>query len=329
MPVYSMPVADGGSRLRQFIALQQDALLILGPRRHPPVPARTANTNTSIAIQTSIGFSTLESDEYVEAARKLRPDTILGLADYEYLKRPGVKRLEKMGDRTLAWTQDMLAGLRADADEPSDIAFFAPILPIDSGQQSYYLETLKEDLADQVSGWILFDAASVDAIPQGMRHLPRFGLTAIRGPHDILNQISLGIDVFIPSFIGEATDAGIALTFAFSGLQRPQDGQRLALGVDMWSQTYMTDLAPLVEGCRCYTCTNHHRAFIRHLLDAKEMLAWVLLQVHNHHMLDIFFHDARESISRGTFEGDCNLFEEIYEVALPASAGQGPRYAAC
>ncbi|KAL8909039.1 MAG: hypothetical protein Q9207_000490 [Kuettlingeria erythrocarpa] len=228
----------------------------------------------------------------------LRPDIVIGLADYEYNKRPGVKRLESMGDRTLAWTQDMLAGINDDKGGSPDIAFFAPLLPIEAGQQSYYLDMLKNELA-RVSGWTIFDPASLDALPEDMRHLPRFALTEIRGPHDILDHIALGLDIVIPSFIGDATDAGLALTFIFPSPQKPQGGNRLPLGVDMWSE--------------------------KHLLDAKEMLAWVLLQIHNHHVMDVFFAGVRQRMSDGQYETDRDMFHQTYERELPASTGQGPR----
>ncbi|KAL8929468.1 MAG: hypothetical protein Q9208_001137 [Pyrenodesmia sp. 3 TL-2023] len=320
-----MPVSEDQSRLRRFIALQHDAFLILGPRRQPPVPARTANSHTSISIQTALGFTNLESDDYVEAVQKLRPDIIVGLADYEYKKRPGVKRLETMGDRTLTWTQDMLTGIEDGTDGSPDTAFFAPLLPIEAGQQSYYLDALKEELAGRVSGWTLFDPASVDVIPADMRQLPRLALTEIRGPHDILDYIALGIDVVMPAFIGDATDAGLALTFVLPSPRRPQDGKRLPLGVDMWSEKYVADWRPIVEECKCYTCKNHHRAFIRHLLDAKEMLAWALLQVHNHHVMDVFFGGIRQSMSDGTYETERGTFRQDYEGEFPANTGRGPR----
>lgn len=311
--------------MRRFIALQDNSLLVLGPRRHPPVPARAANTNTSIAIQTALGFGTLESDDYVEAVQKLEPDIILGLADYEYLKVPGVKRLEKMGDRTLAWTHAMIAGLEANGDGPSKAAFFAPVLPIEAGQQFYYLDELQADLADHVSGLTIYDAASIDAIPARMRHLPRCALTDLSGPHDTLDQIALGVDLFIPSFIGNATDAGLGLTFTFPHPGDIQRGQRLDMGVNLWSTAYISDVAPIVDKCECYACKNHHRAYIRHLLDAKEMLAWVLLQIHNYHVMDVFFASVRQSIANGNFKNDHGLFEKAYQRELPSTSGQGPR----
>ncbi|KAI4097433.1 MAG: hypothetical protein LQ339_006751 [Xanthoria mediterranea] len=323
--IHDFPLQNGETRLRRFIALQEDALLVTGPRRHPPVPARAANTNTGISIQTALGFSTLESDDYVEAVQRMRPDIVLSMADYEYSKRPGVKRVEKMGDRTLAWFHDLVAGFGDETNELPQVALFAPVLPIEAGQQSVYLNTLQQDLAKRVSGWVLYDAASIDAIPTAMRHLPRFGLTDVRGPHEILDQVSLGLDAFVLSFIGDATDAGIALTFTFPSPERSESRSDLALGIDMWPSTHVSDVSPLVEDCTCYACRNHHRAFIRHLLDAKEMLAWVLLQVHNHHTIDIFFANVRQSIRRGTFERDCEFFDKTFQRDFPVTTGKGPR----
>ncbi|KAI4264062.1 MAG: hypothetical protein L6R42_000828, partial [Xanthoria sp. 1 TBL-2021] len=329
VPHLSQDMMKGNTGIKGIYAaledsLQEDALLVIGPRRHPPVPARAANTNAGISIQTAWGFSTLESDDYVEAVQRLRPDIALGMADYEYSKRPGVKRVEKMGDRTLAWFHDMVASLGDESNELPQVALFAPVLPIEAGQQSDYLNTLQEDLADRVSGWVLYDAASIDAIPTAMRHLPRFALTDIRGPHEILDQVSLGVDAFVLSFIGDATDAGIALTFTFPGLELSESRSQLALGIDMWSTMHVSDVSPLVEECTCYACKNHHRAFIRHLLDTKEMLAWVLLQIHNHHALDVFFANVGQSIRRGTFERDCELFNKAFQRDLPVTTGKGP-----
>ncbi|KAL8985667.1 MAG: hypothetical protein Q9205_000681 [Flavoplaca limonia] len=323
--IHDLPIGKDETRLRRFIALQEDALLVLGTRRQPPVPARAANTNTGISIQTGLGFTTLESDDYTEAVQRLRPDIVLGMADYEYAKRPGVKRIEKMGDRTLAWLQHMVATLGDESNELPPVAVFAPVLPIEAGQQSDYLNTLQEDLADFLSGWVLYDAASIDAIPTSMRHLPRLALTDIQGPHDIIDQTSLGSDVFVLSSIGEATDAGIALTFTFPAPELPGSGRRLPLGIDMWSPAYVSDVSALAENCACYACRNHHKAFVRHLLDAKEMLAWVLLQIHNHHIMDVFFANIRQSIRDGTLERDAESFDKAFERNLPISSGKGPR----
>jgi queuine tRNA-ribosyltransferase len=55
------------------------------------------------------------------------------------------------------------------------------------------------------------------------------------------------------------------------------------------------------------------------------MLAWVLLQIHNHHVMDQFFAGVRTSIANGTFEADAEKFSKTYEAAMPTSQGKGPR----
>lgn len=313
------------SPLRKFIALQEDALLILGPRRNPPLPGPLSNTWTAIPIVTSVGFGMLELAEYVEAVQSLRPDIVVGLGDLVIGEKPGMKRLEKMGDRTLEWLTELVSGMRDVEDGTPRTALFAPILPIDAEQQWFYLDALKDEFRDSVSGLVIYDIASVAAIPQELRPLPRLSLGVPTSPHRLLDQIFLGIDIFTISFIGAATDAGIALDFTFPA--RPYSGNEelVPLGIDMWSPCHATDLSPLQQDCACHACSNHHRAYVQHLLSAKEMLGWVLLQVHNHHVLDMFFAGVRSSISKKSFNIERKLFEKSYELDLPAKTGQGPR----
>ena len=48
------------------------------------------------------------------------------------------------------------------------------------------------------------------------------------------------------------------------------------------------DGRPLVEACACYTCSKYSRAYLRHLAVADEMLAGILLSIHNiHHLQDL------------------------------------------
>ena len=262
----------------------------------------------------------------MKAVQILRPDIALGVADYEFGKRPGVKRLEKMGDRTLAWTQELAAGTIGSGTEASRTALFAPVLPIDIHQQSYYLESVVEELSEKVSGWTLYEPASVFAIPKPLRHLPRLSLAVPKGPQGLLNQVSLGMDLCTIPFIGEATDAGIAFTFSFPAIATDETSSQIPLGLDIWSSSYASDLSPLQQDCQCYSCTNHHRAYIHHLLDAKEMLAWVLLQLHNHHVCDLFFTGIRNAIENKTFRREQSIFERLYESEFPPKTGQGPRY---
>ena len=313
------------SRLRRFIALQDEPLLVLGPRRIPPLPCPAANTFYSMAIVTSVGFGTLESTEYVEAVQRLKPDIVLGMADTVDHK-PGLKRAEKMGDRTQAWLQNLIKGMVDEVDGTPRTALFAPILPIEREQQSYYLQALQDDYIDHISGMVLSEASSVISIPDSLNELPRLSIEDLSTPHKVLEAVSCGVDLFALPIIGHATDAGFALDFSFPAHSRQEAVTLLPLGLDMWSPDHATDTSPLREGCDCYTCLHHNRAYLQHLLSAKEMLAWVLLQLHNYSTIDSFFKGIRHTIHEDAFEKERRVFNEVYEADLPAKTGQGPRY---
>lgn len=267
----------------------------------------------------------LECEDYVEAVQILRPDIVLGMGDILFGHTPGVKRADKMGDRTLAWLTSLVDGMKdADGGTPNT-ELYAPILPIDVEKQSYYLDALQDELKDYISGFVLYDTSSVAAIPENMHHLPRLWLGAMSSPQRILDAIAIGVDMFTIPFIAEVTDAGIALDFTFGCGAETDVAACLPLGIDLWSPSHSVDLSPLRSDCACYACTKHHRAFVQHLLNAKEMLGWVLLQLHNYHVMDVFFKGVRQSIQKGSFERDRTVFVETHEAELPAKTGQGPR----
>lgn len=298
---------------------------MLGPRRLPPLPSPAANTFYAVSIVTSVGFGMLESVDYVEAVQKLRPDIVLSLSDVVEHK-PGIKRIEKMGDRTYAWLKDLVEGVSHEEDGTPGTAIFAPILPIEQEQQLYYLQALEDEYSEVISGLFLRDPSSVLSIPSRLCQLPRLSTANLRTPHGILEAVSCGIDLFTVPFVGQATDAGIALAFSFPHFPDSGPSKPLPLGIDMWSPSYASEVSPLVEGCRCYTCSSHHRAYVHHLLSAKEMVGWVLLQLHNHHVMDHFFEGIRTSFSENSLEEARRAFSKVYEAELPVKSGQGPRY---
>lgn len=241
-----------------------------------------------------------------------------------------------MVDRTHAFTQDALERLYgrsvADGQKSTTTAYFAPVLPLDNAQQTLYLDDLQDELKSHVAGLALYESSSLAQIPESLGALPRLLLSQPGGPHDLLRDVSLGGDLLTLPFVGECSDAGIALDFTFpvaSDVNAKANGsasQPKALGIDLWSADTAKDVSALSEGCQCYACRKHHRAYFNHLLNAKEMAAWALLQMHNYHVMDVFFAGVRESIQRGTFEEDVLSFNRVYVSELPQRTGEGPRY---
>ena len=77
--------------------------------------------------------------------------------------------------------------------------------------------------------------------------------------------------------------------------------------------SFARDERPIEQDCTCYTCQNFSRAYLRHLIVAKEMLAGTLLSVHNLHTLLKLARDMRQAILDGQFsefsEGVLNKLE--------------------
>jgi queuine tRNA-ribosyltransferase len=66
--------------------------------------------------------------------------------------------------------------------------------------------------------------------------------------------------------------------------------------------TFAHDKRPIDKGCTCYTCRTFTRAYLRHLVVAKELLAGTLLSIHNLHALMQLVRDIRVSIMNNSFK---------------------------
>lgn len=329
-PIFGVPVSDDESPVKVFTSLPQRCLSILGPRRVPRIQCPAQSTDIAISVCTSVGFRKLELKDYIEAAEKLRPDVVASLADIADADRVSLKRMAKMADRTHAWLRDTLESRR---DGPTTHSLLATVLPLDMEQQQLYLSDMSDEYRSRLSGLILHEPETASAIPERIQHLPRFCASDPANPHGLLRAVALGVDLVTVPFVNAITEQGIAFSFDLLNPSPdsqilPLDGREpMPLGVDMWSASHASEVSPLSPGCTCYTCTRHHRAYLHHLLQAKEMLAWTLLQIHNYHVLDRFFSAIRNSIKAGTFASDHATFSKYYEAEFMAGEGKerGPR----
>ena len=64
---------------------------------------------------------------------------------------------------------------------------------------------------------------------------------------------------------------------------------------------YKNDFSPIEETCQCYTCLNYTKAYLNHLIRAKEMLAATLLTIHNEFFIVNLVAKMRTAILEGNF----------------------------
>ncbi len=117
---------------------------------------------------------------------------------------------------------------------------------------------------------------------------PRY-LMGVGTPEDLVEGIRRGIDMF---------DCVLPTRLARHGTAMLRDGRRLNLR----NARFARDPAPLDPQCGCYTCRTFSRAYLRHLVVSKEMLAASLLSIHNIHTLTQLAREMRQAILEGRFE---------------------------
>lgn len=319
---------DSPRNLHNFTAFSSERAIVLGPRRFPAVTTPVGNGAQHLSIFTSTGFRNLTIPEFTKVVETTQPDIAIPPADLWHTSTtPPSKRQIRMVERTEDWVDEFirLSDPQGRLKELG-VSVFAPVLPVEYPLQWDYLRYLTEDVRESLSGLAIYD---VNLLPELINYppllsLPRLAFGPSKSPQDLLRQIALGVDVCTAPFVNVMSDAGVGLTFTFPP---PETQGDQPLGIDMWSPDHTTSLQPIVEGCTCYTCTNHHRAFIQHLLNAKEMLGWNLLQIHNHWLLSEFFTGVRKALNEGPaqFEECSRKFSAAYESELPVGTGERPR----
>ena len=132
---------------------------------------------------------------------------------------------------------------------------------------------------------IMYDYLSVataDLPPDKPRYMMGIG-----SPEDLLEGMARGVDMFDcvqPTRLGRH---GAAWT----------PTGRINLHAARWAR----DEQPIEEGCDCYTCTHHPRAYLRHLFRAEEALGPRLATIHNVRFLIRLMEGARKAILHDRF----------------------------
>ncbi len=72
--------------------------------------------------------------------------------------------------------------------------------------------------------------------------------------------------------------------------------------MNLFNAKYERDERPIEEGCGCPACRRYSRAYIRHLLKAKEMLGLRLMVLHNLYFYNTMMEEIREAIEQGRYK---------------------------
>ncbi len=140
----------------------------------------------------------------------------------------------------------------------------------------------------------------IDAVePYMPEDKPRY-LMGVGTPVNILEAVHRGVDFF--DCVMPSRNARHGNLFTWNGK------------LNVLNEKFRADDRPLDEGCNCPACRHYSRAYIRHLLKAKEMLGMRLCVLHNLYFYNELMQKIRDSIENDTWED----FYQTYRIHLDA-----------
>ncbi|KAL1468519.1 hypothetical protein MTO96_025352 [Rhipicephalus appendiculatus] len=244
------------------------------------------NDKAGVSIWDQGGRVHLNVPTFMRIMEAFKPSCYQALCDSDTPKDATRKRLQRSVERTTSLLDQCIAA-KSVSSALRDTCILGTVVGGYSMEHRHasVMEISKRD----VDGYVI-EGAVVAFLPEDK---PRFMHGVLR-PEFILKAALSGVDVFDASIANAVTDDGMALSFRYSCdnelatmLERDLPDHQLAL--DMRDSGYRDQFVPLLEGCACYACRHFTRAYVNHLLNTGEMLAYVLLSLHNiHHFLNFF-----------------------------------------
>jgi queuine tRNA-ribosyltransferase len=116
---------------------------------------------------------------------------------------------------------------------------------------------------------------------------PRY-IMGVGTPQNLIELAALGADMF---------DCVLPTRNARNGQLFTPNGT-----INISNSRFKDDTQPIESDCRCYTCRNYSRAYLRHLYMARELLAYRLNTIHNIHYFINFIKHLRKAVLADAFE---------------------------
>ena len=164
-------------------------------------------------------------------------------------------------------------------------------------------EDIRVEHARQIAELDL-DGYAVGGLAVGESHEDMYRILDAVVPHLPENKPTYLMGVGTPANILEAVDRGVDF---FDCVYPSRNGRHGHVytnhgKMNLFNAKYELDDRPIEEGCGCPACRSYSRAYIRHLLKAKEMLGMRLCVLHNLYFYNTMMEEIREAIEAGEYK---------------------------
>ena len=144
---------------------------------------------------------------------------------------------------------------------------------------------------------------AVGGLAVGESHAEMYNVLEAVVPYLPQNKPTYLMGVGTPENILEAVDRGIDFFDCVLPARNGRHGHVYTNQgkLNLFNQKHEKDMSPIAEDCKCPTCQRYSKAYIRHLLKAKEMLGMRLCVMHNLYYFNNLMTEIREALDKGEF----------------------------
>ncbi len=169
--------------------------------------------------------------------------------------------------------------------------------------QGAVYEDIRIRHAEQISELDL-DGYAVGGLAVGESHEEMYRILEAVVPHLPEKKPTYLMGVGTPSNILEAVERGVDFFDCVYPTRNGRHGHVYTNQgkLNLFNQKYEKDTKPIEEGCQCPACQRYSRAYIRHLLKAKEMLGMRLCVLHNLYFYNTMMEEIRDAIEQGRYQ---------------------------
>ena len=148
------------------------------------------------------------------------------------------------------------------------------------------------------------DGYAIGGLAVGESHEDMYRILDAVVPHLPVDKPTYLMGVGTPANILEAVDRGVDFFDCVYPTRNGRHGHVYTNHgkLNLFNAKYELDDRPIEEGCQCPACRTYSRAYIRHLLKAKEMLGMRLCVLHNLYFYNTMMEEIREAIEQGRYK---------------------------
>ncbi len=169
--------------------------------------------------------------------------------------------------------------------------------------QGAIFDDIRIDHAKRISEMEL-DGYALGGLAVGESHEEMYHVLDVTVPHLPKDKPTYLMGVGTPANILEAVERGVDFFDCVYPTRNGRHGHAYTNHgkINLFNAKYEKDMRPLEEGCMCPACRRYSRAYIRHLLKAKEMLGMRLIVLHNLYFYNTMMEEIRDALDAGNFK---------------------------